>query len=409
LRAASSAQSSERWLAVSVVSFAFVAFYISTRGNLHAFDYTFRVAAAMLHGRVGLVEQPPFWLSEFVPVDQRYYSVFPLGAIVSMLPVAFLREIGLIHDFPARFIAAVVAASCVYFFFKLSLLGDNSPGRRVLLGLFPVFGTWTWCNLGFAGAWQIALGLALLGETAALYFTLVRPRPLLAGLFFALAVGNRTELLITAPVFLWFWVQRIREERTCHGEAAVNHNAALRVSGTFFSASALLLFCTALYNEARFRSALDFGFAHIPKLMQEPWYRYGLFSPRAIPWNCYKMLFEGWTDIDRFPYLIPHAFGCSIFLASPFLFLLFREGGHYPVICWTTIAVLTLILWCHGNPGGWQFSYRYAIILLPWMFLLLAGNGMPKASATEWSLFSVSLFLNAVATYQFLWTDRVQP
>ena len=33
---------------------------------------------------------------------------------------------------------------------------------------------------------------------------------------------------------------------------------------------------------------------------------------------------------------------------------------------------------CHGNPGGWQFSYRYATILLPWMFLLLAGNGPAK-------------------------------
>ena len=33
---------------------------------------------------------------------------------------------------------------------------------------------------------------------------------------------------------------------------------------------------------------------------------------------------------------------------------------------------------CHGNPGGWQFSYRYATILLPWMFLLLAGNGLQR-------------------------------
>ena len=53
------------------------------------------------------------------------------------------------------------------------------------------------------GAWQIALGPALLGETAALYFTLVRPSPLIAGAFFALAVGNRTELLITAPFYLY--------------------------------------------------------------------------------------------------------------------------------------------------------------------------------------------------------------
>jgi hypothetical protein len=70
---------------------------------------------------------------------------------------------------------------------------------------------------------------------------------------------------------------------------------------------------------------------------------------------------------------------------------------------------LTFALWCHGNPGGWQFSYRYAIILLPWMFLLLAGNGPQKISAPELSLFIVSVAINAVATYQFLWTSEIQP
>src|SRR5206468_12162186 len=83
----------------------------------------------------------------------------------------------------------------VYFFFQLakafgsnySKFDSNSLARQILLALFPIFGTWTWCNLGFGGAWQIALGLALLGETAALYFTLVRPSPFVAGAFFALA------------------------------------------------------------------------------------------------------------------------------------------------------------------------------------------------------------------------------
>src|SRR5207245_7958048 len=83
---------------------------------------------------------------------------------------------------------------------------SNSLIRRILLALFPIFGTWTWCNFGLGGAWQIALGLALLGETAAFYFCLVRPSPFVAGAFFALAFGNRTELLITAPLYLYlFW------------------------------------------------------------------------------------------------------------------------------------------------------------------------------------------------------------
>jgi hypothetical protein len=121
------------------------------------------------------------------------------------------------------------------------------------------------------------------------------------------------------------------------------------------------------------------------------------------------MLFEGFGDIPTFPYFRLYPFGCSIFLASPFLFLLFREGGNYKVAAWLAIGLLTLALWCHGNPGGWQFSYRYAIILIPWMFLLLVGNGPAKISVIEVALFVVSVAINAVATYQFLWANQIHP
>src|SRR5262249_57089020 len=136
------------------------------------------------------------------------------GAALSMVPVALLQSAGLIHSFPGHVIASLIAGLCVYFFFQLANafgvdyanLRNKSLARRIMLALFPIFGTWTWCNLGFAGAWQIALGLALLGQAAALYFTLARPSPFVAGAFFALAFGNRTELLITLPLYLYlFW------------------------------------------------------------------------------------------------------------------------------------------------------------------------------------------------------------
>jgi hypothetical protein len=95
----------------------------------------------------------------------------------------------------------------------------------------------------------------------------------------------------------------------------------------FLAIPVALGLCTAAYNFARFDSIFDFGYARITNLAQEPWYQSGLFSFHAIPWNVYKMLFEGLQDIPNFPYLRPYPFGCSIFLSSPFLFLLFREGG----------------------------------------------------------------------------------
>ena len=43
------------------------------------------------------------------------------------------------------------------------------------------------------------------------------------------------------------------------------------------------------------------------------------------------------------------------------------------------------------------------------MFLLLVGNGPQKMSVIEVSLFIVSVAINAVATYQFLWTNQIHP
>jgi hypothetical protein len=417
------------WVAVGVSLFAAIAFYFSTNATLHDLDYTSQIASAFLHGRLGLQEKPPDWLNEMIPWDGRYYSAFPLGAVLSMFPVALLRNTGLIQNFPGHLLAALIAGLCVYFFFGLpkafgadySSLKAKSLTRRIMLALFPIFGTWTWCNLGFGGAWQIALGLALLGQAAALYFTLVRPSPFVAGAFFTLAFGNRTELLITLPLYLYFFwhhcshgaVSPCSEEEHLSSASTQRGGYKIHKSGPmlirFLSLPAILALATAGYNFARFHSIFDFGYIHIPEVAQEPWYQHGLFSIQAIPWNIYTMLFQGFDSIDYFPYIRPNGFGCSIILASPFLCLLFRQGGRYKTLAWIAISVLTLVLWLHGNPGSWQFSYRYAMILLPWMFVLLTGNGPTSISVPEISLFTISVAINAIAMWQFLWTDQIQP
>jgi len=49
------------------------------------------------------------------------------------------------------------------------------------------------------------------------------------------------------------------------------------------------------------------------------------------------------------------------------------------------------------------------MILLPWMFLLLTSNGPPKLTITESALFAVSVAINAMAAWLYLWTDKIQP
>src|SRR5213592_741580 len=247
------------WIAASLSLFATLVFYFSTNATLHDLDYTSEIASALLHGDLGLREKPPDWLNEMIPHGDRYYSAFPLGAVLSMLPIALLQKAGLIHNFPGHVLAALIASLCVYFFFQLAKAFEadySSPrrtslARRILMALFPIFGTWTWCNLGMGGAWQIALGLALMGQTAALYFSLVRPSPFVAGAFFALAFGNRTELLITLPLYTYFLWRRPNEELTPSSRSRMVRKGLrenVPMAMRFLSVPATLALLTAAYN-----------------------------------------------------------------------------------------------------------------------------------------------------------------
>ena len=402
-------------------------YYLSTKAAHAHFDYTYRIAQALLSGHVGVFGPQGSWLNEMVPAGQQYYSVFPLGAVLVTIPTAFMGKMQWINGWPAHLTTAVVAGWCVYFFYGLTFVREISRPRRVLMALFPIFGTWAWCNLGFGGAWQVALGYAILGQAGALYYTLVRPSPVLAGLWFAVGFGNRTELVVTMPVYAYFWFSRpggnagdetlsrlarvwrqvrVLRPRWNNLRQFITSPQVMDVFRFVAIPPTLLLF-TAAYNLPRFDSVKDFGYTRIPGVLNEPWYQHGLFSFHAIKWNSYDMLFRGLGDIANFPYLAPYGFGCSIFAICPFLFLLFREGGTRKLICWGTISVLTLILWMHGNTGGWQFSYRYAMILLPWIFLLLVENGPPRISVLETFLFVFSVLFGAMGVYEFLWTRIV--
>ena len=377
-------------------------FYANPEPRAH-YDYTFRIASALLEGHLGETEPPPGWLSEIIPLEGRYYSALPLGSVLTMVPVAALKRAHLIMSFPAGAISALVAAITALFLWPLANRYGDNMARSLTLALLPLLGTWMLPNLAFAGAWQITLGVAVAGQLGALYFTLCRFRPLAAGFWFSVAFGNRTEIILLAPLFYY-----------------LIHREGLKAAGErclrpllMFSVFPLMLgLATLAYNHVRFGSPVDFGYARIPGVLQEPWYSDGIFSLQAIPGNAHEMLLATWRRLPGFPYLVPTGFGGSIFLSSPYLLLLFRGGARDPALkrlAWVAIVALTLVLWCHGNPGGWQLSYRYAMVLLPWMFIILQETSPRTVSPVEWTLFAASVAITAWGTWLFLRTGYVQP
>ncbi|MBL8182477.1 MAG: hypothetical protein JNL64_12795 [Blastocatellia bacterium] len=386
------------------------------------YDYTFRVAGNLLTGKIAFTERQPSWLNEFVPFEGVYYSVFPLGAVLSMMPAALLKAFGLITEMPGAWISAILAGLVCYLCLKIAERYDVTTTRRVLMSLGVVFGTFMWTNLSFAGAWQLALGFAMVGELGAIYFTVYDRRPLLAGLFFALAFGNRTENLLTAPIFFYL-LYKSEPPAVAGGLSGGLKPAKVQPLATASGSDKIIplaRFCivpfilgvsTLVYNYVRFHSFTDFGYARIPGVLQEPWYHAGIFSMQYIPTQAWEMLFKLWNWTSQFPYLKPDGFSASILLSSPFLLFVFRVGakrGWLKIAAWLAIVILTFILWCHGNAGGWQFAYRYAMVLLPWIFVIMLESAPKKVTLPEWILYGFAFLANLYATWLFNWTEYMK-
>lgn len=414
-----------------------IIYFFSNPKPQNYYDYTFRVAENMLQGAVGFTEKRPSWLNEFVPFEGEWYSVFPLGAVLSMIPAALLRVAGVITEMPGPWLAALLAGACCYFLLKIAAKYPVDLSRQILLTAALLFGTFMWTNLTFAGAWQLALGFTMVGELGAIYFTVYDRRPLIAGIFFALAFGNRTENLLTAPVFLFLMLREefhrgdaetqskkgqkkgknIRDAKQVESKAHVS-SPRLGVSAVQFRRLALfsitpfvLGVATLVYNYVRFHSFTDFGYARIPGVLQEPWYDHGIFSVTYIPRQAWEMLVKMWNWRTTFPYLTPDGFSSSILFSSPFLIFIFRTGARDRVLkyaCWASIVILTFLLWIHGNSGGWQFGYRYAMVLLPWIFVILLETAPKRITPVEWTLYGISFAANLYATWLFHWTEYMK-
>ncbi|NJK63717.1 MAG: hypothetical protein HC921_14440 [Synechococcaceae cyanobacterium SM2_3_1] len=354
------------------------------------------MASELLQGQIGTSTPPPGWLSEYVFRDGRYYFVFPLGSILTMLPVALLDRLGILSGPSSVLIASLIAGGLSCFGFLLAQAYRFSLGMQVSLVIFLTLGNWIWCNLVFGYADMLTLGWSALGQLGSLYFVLGQKQPLISGLLFALAIGNRTEVIVLTPIFMALWF--ILETDSKRWLVSLYRFCFFPI---------LILLLTFCHNYFRFNSIFEFGKGLVPGIFEQPHFASGLYSIAAIPDHFTEMLTATWQRINHFPFVAPSGFGGSIFLASPFLVLLFRfRAMNQPVVIlsWIAMIVMTFTMWLYGDVGGWQFSYRYAVNLLPWIYILLLYNAPRQINIPVICLLLISLLINIYAVWLFHWT-----
>lgn len=378
-----------------------IALMLINAGDVAHQHYFLPLAEAFLDGRLWVSDTPP-WLNELVFRDGRAYVVYPPAPVLPLLPVLLLSSGAAVNQ--AWVSMAVAGLWVTVTFWLLRALRIRRP-RAAGIALLMLFGTVAWFSAQLGTAWHYAHICALLFATTALLGWALAWPAWLVGLLWSLACLSRTAMLPGAVFLLALYLGQARVEGNPHARISLQLSAYAwrdlwpRLCGL---AAGLLfpLIAYALYNDLRFGSPWQTGHALIPQLAQEWQYRHGFFSITSVPRNVYAMLFKAPGFSEHPPYLtIPRLGGLSILLTTP-LFLWAvkaRTCSYWTLGAWAAIALVLVPILLHGDVGGYQYGYRYAQDIYPFILMLLITVLPSRLRLEHWLAILTGLGMSALA------------
>ena len=305
--------------------------------------------------------------------QKRHFVSFPPMPAVLMLPMVAAAGYGTNDVLFTIFFAALNAMLAYLVCRRLATAGHSArtPREDVWLAVFFAFGTaHFWCSV-LGQVWFTALIVGATFNLAFVYFAIDARRPLLAGLCLAAAFSTRAALVFAA-VFFYHQLYVMWHR----GEA----RADLIRRFAWFSAPCLVVGVTLLiYNYARFHDPMEFGHRYlangsIPRIRD-----FGLFHPDFINRN----LTAAFTLVPKMKSTVPYfqisKHGLGLVFTTPALFFVLwpRRQSEISRSLWLTLLVVFIPILFYQNTGWIQFSYRFAIDILPYGIALLAIGGRP--------------------------------
>ncbi|HEY9899257.1 MAG TPA: hypothetical protein V6D00_08760 [Pantanalinema sp.] len=389
------------WARLGLFLLALATYALINRGQATHLAYFVPLADAFLHGRLHLLDNPP-WLNELVPWNGRYYVVYPPMPAVLLLPFVWLLGPGLDQ---AR-LSILLGAANVYLISGI-LIRMGLPRKTWLTyALLFGFGTIQWFSAQVGSSWHFAHVCATLFLLLAVRSAQLGHRPWWIGLLLGCAATSRLPTLMAFPFFGAYLLHLARRFpgdapfaslRAAPTWRPLDLRRLLEAGGSLAVGLLLPLGAYLLYNQVRFGSPLQTGHSLIPGLLDEHQYRHGFFSAQSIGRNLYAMLLKAPNLVDRFPYAQPPVLGgLSLFLTTPaFLWAIkARKRDLATLGAWAAILLTLVPILLHADPGGDQFGYRYAQDFYPFLFLL-AVHGMGDRPSFEARLaIALSLLVN---------------
>jgi hypothetical protein len=370
-------------------------------------DYFVPLADAFLHGRVGLTEAPSY-LNELVPSGTGlYFVVYPPVPAIVVLPFVWVFGVG----FEQAWASILFGALNVVLVSQIIRAMGVSRSVRIVLSLVFAFGTVVWFSAQAGSSWQFAHVVATLFMFLAIRACQLDARPGLVGLLFAGAIFSRLTLVLAAPFFIAYVLDRaVREadgdgtpfgwlhaDRPPFWRTRLRVRDAIELAAPAVGAVLALGACYLAYDQLRFGTLTENGYALIPGLLQEEQYRNGFFSVVNIPRKLYALFLSAPIQVQDFPWIQSRRLGgLSILLTTP-LFLWSikaRRPDWFGVGTWGAVGLVLIPILLHADPGGAQFGFRYAQDVYPFLFLLTVRGMGGRISFEAWIAIAIGFLVN---------------
>lgn len=371
----------------------FTVYYLTKPGSTPYNSYV-RLADTFLHGRLHLTENLP-WL-ELAPVGDKFYIVPPPMPALLILPLVAVK--GLLLD--QTLISIILGSLCSVILYSLMKKIFAKHGKKsATLALWTTalfsFGTIFWYLSSVGSVWYF-------GQVVAIFFLLLslnelfgKKRAWLVGLFLGAAFWSRLPVILSLPFFILIllkWGGKEKKWRKLFNK----NNFSLAIQ--FSLGVGFFIILNFIYNYIRFETIFDASYHLIPGIMDEYWYRNGLFSLSYIPDGLKILFLQGPIVLKQFPYIQPSWFGMAIWMTTPaFIFALNSPKDKTTLACWSAIVPIAILVLSHGCTGFTQFGYRFAMDFYPFLIILTARGVASKNYTLKWYhllLVGISIIVN---------------
>jgi hypothetical protein len=389
------------------------AIYLCTAGAERLADHTpfnhFALQAeAWLAGRLDLGGPPPDYTfnNDFALHDGKHYVSFP--PVPAALLVPFVALAGSAEALPDGLVFVLLGALAPALLFlaleKLRLRERHalSEPEDAALALLFGLGTVYWFSAVQGTVWFAAHALGTTLIAGYLWASIGATRPILAGIFLALAAGTRPTLAFALPFFALELWQEARDAHPDDGRARSRHLA--RRAAAFALPIAVCGSLYAWHNAARFGDPFEFGHRMLTVVWRERIDRSGLFSLRYLGRNLAVVL-------TGMPFFTPagmkvNAHGLALWITSPF-FLWALWPRRASLLFWgaaLAAALVALPSLFYQNTGWLQFGYRFSNDFAPFLFVMIAAGGR-RLGVGFWLAGAFAIAVNAFGAVTF---DRAE-